>query len=142
MKAGGIFIGLVDDVLGSLHPLDIFGLRPLVAGDDVKTDRLAFVQRLEAVALDRGVMHEDILPRFLDDETKTFLIVEPFDFAAGHTILLIFILSGAETKKDTIAFRNRCLISLQKPHTTQILSHSRDKSHNVKGFVTGWLRLD
>lgn len=50
---------------------DIFSGWSLGAGYDVKGDARAFVQGLEAFALDRGMVNENILAAILLDETKT-----------------------------------------------------------------------
>jgi hypothetical protein len=34
------------------------------------------------------VMHKDVLSRIVKDEPVSFFIVEPFNFAAGHKLIL------------------------------------------------------
>lgn len=64
--------------------LDIFGFWPFVAGDYIEVDRFAFVQRLESLALNRGMMDKHILSRLLHDESKPLLVIKPLYFTASH----------------------------------------------------------
>src|SRR4051812_22731389 len=49
---------------------------------DVELDLLAFSQRLEAGALNRGVVHETILrAAFRSDESESLVVVEPLYYA-------------------------------------------------------------
>jgi hypothetical protein len=50
----------------------------------IELDRLAFIQRLVSLALDRGVMHEYIGAAITGNESKSFFIVEPFYFSINH----------------------------------------------------------
>ena len=67
-----------------LNALDVLGLQPLFAGDNLEGDFVALIEGFESCSDDGRVMHEDVLTRFLGDEAETFFIVEPLDFAAGH----------------------------------------------------------
>src|SRR5258706_10149987 len=60
---------------------DVAGLRALGAVDDFEFDRLAFLERAEAVALNGGVVHEDVAASVALDEPVTFGVVEPLDLA-------------------------------------------------------------
>src|SRR5690349_7080827 len=63
---------------------DVLSRRALLTLHDVKLDTLAFSQRLEAVAVDGGVVNEAILLSVLRrDEAKTLGVVEPLHFAGG-----------------------------------------------------------
>src|SRR5687767_4178790 len=69
---------------GAQQPTDLGGLHPLGAVFEVVLDRLVFLQGLEAVALDDGVMDEDVLPVVRCDEAEPLLVVEPLHLARGH----------------------------------------------------------
>src|SRR5258706_7489218 len=60
---------------------DVAGLRALGAVDDFEFDRLAFLERAEAVALNGGVVHEDVAASVTLDEPVAFGVVEPLDLA-------------------------------------------------------------
>src|SRR5215510_2829333 len=60
---------------------DVPCLRTLRAVDDLELDRLAFFERPEAVATDRGVMHEHVTASLAFDESVTLGVVEPLDLA-------------------------------------------------------------
>ena len=72
-----------------LGALNVLGFESLAAFDQLKADGLAFVEGFEAPASDRGVVDEDVLTGILGDEAEALFVVEPFDFAAGHTVLLL-----------------------------------------------------
>jgi hypothetical protein len=55
-----------------------------IAADDFEIDFLAFIQGFEAASDNRGVVNEHILTRVLSNETESFFVIEPFDFATGH----------------------------------------------------------
>src|SRR5436309_12663435 len=55
--------------LRSSGPVNIQGLRPFFASHDVEDDLVAFMQHLEAISQDGGVMNENILAAFLRNET-------------------------------------------------------------------------
>src|SRR6185436_1978548 len=87
--------------LAGWHSVDILGLQPFVTGDDVKFDFFTFIQGLESGTQYGGVMHKDILSRVLGDKPKTFLVVEPFYFAAGHRRLSPDQSAARHQKKKT-----------------------------------------
>src|SRR6185295_10710527 len=63
---------------------DVLSRRALLTLHDVELDTLALSQRLEAVAVDGGVVNEAILLSVLrGDEAKTLGVVEPLHFAGG-----------------------------------------------------------
>ncbi len=62
-----------------LQRLNVRGLQALGAADDFELDRLAVVQRLVAIRLDRGEMYEYIFPGLALDEAKAFAGVKPLD---------------------------------------------------------------
>jgi hypothetical protein len=55
-------------------------VQPFVSGPNLELDFLAFGERLVAVTLDVGEVHEDVAAAFLRDETIPLLVVEPFNF--------------------------------------------------------------
>src|SRR5471030_919571 len=65
-----------------LGDLDFLSLQALLALGDDERDALAFLQGLEARALDRAEMHEQVVTAFRGDEAKTFGVVEPLDCTA------------------------------------------------------------
>src|SRR6185503_15979927 len=77
--------------LRRLHRLDFIRLHALLALDQQEADFLAFFQSLEAIALDRTEVHENITTAFRADETKTLGVVEPFhgtDLTIRHSYIL------------------------------------------------------
>ena len=62
--------------------LDFLSLQAFLALGDDERDALAFLQGLEARALDRAEMHEQVVTAFRGDEAKTFGVVEPLDCTA------------------------------------------------------------
>src|SRR6185312_12917937 len=62
--------------------LDFLGLQALLALGDDERDALTFLQGLEARALDRAEMHEQVITAFRRDEAKTLGVVEPLDCTA------------------------------------------------------------
>ena len=64
-----------------LQLANIFSSRTFGATDNIKTDPITLRQRFETFALDRGMMHENILATVLLDKTKSFCIVKPFYFS-------------------------------------------------------------
>jgi hypothetical protein len=48
---------------------------------NVEADTLAFVERLKALALNGGVVNEQIATTILLDEPEAFALVKPFYFA-------------------------------------------------------------
>src|SRR6185312_6630837 len=77
--AAGFFLQREAAGSGLLHFL---GLQALRALGDHEGDTLAFLQRLEAVALDRAEMHEQVFTAFRRDEAEALGIVEPLDRTA------------------------------------------------------------
>jgi hypothetical protein len=69
------------------RPLNVLGFETLPALDQLKAHDLTLVQGLETAAGDLGMVHKDILTGILNDEAESLFIVEPFDFATGHTVL-------------------------------------------------------
>ena len=76
----------LSDEPGELHRLDFVGLQALLALHDLERDALAFLQRLEAAALDRAEVHEQVGAGLRRDEAKALGVVEPLD-GTGLTIL-------------------------------------------------------
>src|SRR5918995_2567417 len=75
----------------SLHRLDVVRLQPLGAALHFEFDLLAFLQRLEAGHLDRGVMREQILAALArGDEAKAFGVVEPLDGTGCHLLTSVY----------------------------------------------------
>src|ERR1700680_1441863 len=71
---------------------DVLGRGALLALHDVEFNALAFSQRLEAVALNGGMMNEAILLSVLGgDEAKALGVVEPLYFAGGTHVRYILI---------------------------------------------------
>lgn len=62
--------------------LDFFSLQAFLALGDDERDALTFLQGLEARALDRAEMHEQVITAFRRDEAKTLGVVEPLDCTA------------------------------------------------------------
>ena len=62
------------------HVLGSWSLRSL---HDIELDAVTLGQRLEAVALDRGVMYETVLSIFGRDEAEAFPIIELLDGASS-----------------------------------------------------------
>src|SRR5881296_3680563 len=71
---------------------DVLRRGALLALHDVELDPLALGQRLEALRLDRGVVHEAVLLAVLGcDKAKTLRVVEPLHDTgdACHLLLLL-----------------------------------------------------
>src|SRR5580765_260879 len=60
---------------------DVAGLRALGAVDDLELHCLALFERTEAVALNGGVVHEDVTASVALDEPVALGVVEPLDLA-------------------------------------------------------------
>src|SRR6185503_16416311 len=69
---------------GCLRLTDVSGLEALRAADDIELQSLALGERLEAIALDRGIVDEHVLATFLLDETETLRLVEPLYRSTRH----------------------------------------------------------
>src|ERR1700694_3684802 len=82
-----------------LERLDVRRLQALRPFLHLELDLLAFLQRLEAVHLDRGVMREQIFAAFSrGDEAEAFRVVEPLDGTGCH---YCFLLLKVATKPGT-----------------------------------------
>src|SRR5688500_11479794 len=68
-----------------LHRLHFVGLQALLALHDLERDLLAFLQRLEAGALDGTEVHEQVRAGLRGDEAEALGVVEPLD-GTGLTI--------------------------------------------------------
>src|SRR5690606_1599724 len=82
-------LGVATDALRGLLGLHFVGLQALLALHDLERDLLAFLQRLEAAALDRAEMDEQVLAAFRGDEAKALGVVEPLDdtgLTIGHGV--------------------------------------------------------
>jgi hypothetical protein len=90
---------LANPNLSGLQRLNVRGLQALGAADDFEFDRLAVVQGLVAIRLNRGKMYEYIFPGLALDETKALAGVKPLHcslFFAHFVVLFSLIkLSGA-----------------------------------------------
>src|SRR5687767_9032101 len=75
---------MVRDSYRCLRLADVRRLEALRATDDVELEPLAFGQRLEAIALDRGVVDEYVLATLLLDESKSLRLVEPLHRSTCH----------------------------------------------------------
>jgi hypothetical protein len=95
--------------LRGLQRLNVRGLQALGAADNFEFDRLAVVQGLVAISLDRGKMHEYIFPRLALDETKALAGVKPLHCSLffAHFVVLFSLkkLSGAPLT-ETIGCKN------------------------------------
>jgi hypothetical protein len=87
-----------------LQRLNVRGLQALGAADDFEFDRLAVIQRLVAIRLDRGKMYEYIFSGLALDETKAFAGVEPLHCSLffAHFVVLFSLkkLSGAPLNRN------------------------------------------
>src|SRR5436190_15495300 len=81
---------------------DVLGRRALLALHDVELYPVAFGQRLEAVALDRGVMDEAVLAAAVrGDETEALRIIEPLDDALGTHHCTRLVKNGVDRSAAT-----------------------------------------
>jgi hypothetical protein len=71
--------------LSGLQRLNVGGLQALGTADDLKLDRLAVVQGLVAIRLNRGEMDENVLPALALDEAKALAGIEPLDCSLFFT---------------------------------------------------------
>jgi hypothetical protein len=72
-----------------LDNLNALGLETLGSLDDLKLDLLAFLEAAEAVALDSGVMNENVLTALTADESKTLGVVEPLNDSLFHCLIFL-----------------------------------------------------
>jgi hypothetical protein len=86
---------------GRLGALDVLRLQTPIAGHGFKDHGFTFVQGLVTAAKDGSVMHEDILPRVLDNEAKTLFIVKPLYFATCHSCSVPELRGTPKAKNDT-----------------------------------------
>ena len=63
---------------------NVLSRKALGAFGDIEINGRAFGQRLEALALNGGVMHKDVWPTLLRDEAEALGVVEPLDSTCGH----------------------------------------------------------
>ncbi len=68
--------------------LDVLGLEALLTGDNVEDNLFALVQGFVTSSEDGGVMYEDVLAAVLNDEAEPVLVIEPLNFATGHSFAL------------------------------------------------------
>jgi hypothetical protein len=87
---------LSDPNLLRLENLNVFCLEAFGAFYDIELDCLSFLQRTEAIRLNRGEMNEDIFARLTRDETKSLGIVKPLYCSLFHFVNPLFVLIEAE----------------------------------------------
>ena|SRR5690348_14630070 len=81
----------------SRRDADVRRLRPLRAVRDVEADLLTFLQALEAIALDRREMREEILAAVGgSDEAEALRIVEPLDGTCCHVLISLLNDKGGD----------------------------------------------
>ena len=80
---------------------NVAGLRPLRTVDDLELDRLAFLERPEAVPLDRREVHKHVTPAFALDETIALGVVEPLDLASNTHVLAFVVRTPANRRQIT-----------------------------------------
>jgi hypothetical protein len=78
-KSRTLLPGFSYNFLASSGDVDFVCLQALLALHDLEANFLAFGEALEAVALDRAEMHENIRAIVTADEAETLGIVEPLD---------------------------------------------------------------
>src|SRR4051812_10281162 len=62
---------------------DVPRLRTLGTIDDLELDRLTFLERPEAIATDRGIVHEHVAATIALNESVALRVVEPLDLACN-----------------------------------------------------------
>src|SRR5262249_24583599 len=67
---------------------DVLRFLALPTGCNVELDPLALVEGAIPVTLDRGIVHEDVVPPLDGDEAVAFLAVEPLDRSGRCHVLL------------------------------------------------------
>jgi len=86
-KRGALFVYLAGKY-------DVASLRTLGTLFDSELDLLAFLQVAEsAIALNSGIMDENVLSTFALDKAETFVTIEPFDgtsYTFRHCICLLW----------------------------------------------------
>ena len=100
-----------EQMRNGLQRLNVRGLQALGAADDFEFDRLAVIQRLVAIRLDRGKMYEYIFPGLALDEAKAFAGVEPLycSLFFAHFVILFSFKSYLVPRKPAI----ECLFCVQ-----------------------------
>ena len=72
--------GFFDQLVSQLaNDDDVAGLQTLGSLFDIELDLLAFLQVLEAFALDRGEVHKDIIAAIASEEAVALRPIEPLD---------------------------------------------------------------
>jgi hypothetical protein len=74
----------------ALHHID--SLQALLPLGDFEFDFISLSKNLETILFNGRKVHEQILPGFLGNKPKTFLLIEPFDSAFGHFFHLLSLL--------------------------------------------------
>src|SRR5687768_14439603 len=78
---------------------DVLGRRTLLALNDVEFHLLAFLERLEAAALDGAVMDKAVLLTIATaDEAEALGVVEPLHCSLSTHVLLLFVLCSMECR--------------------------------------------
>ena len=65
----------------------VTGLRPFWALDNLKLNRIPFVQSFVALAYDCRIMNEHIWTVIAPDETEALCVIEPFDLTSHSSFL-------------------------------------------------------
>ena len=94
-------VASADRELVRVRTLYVFCLQSLFTGDDVEDDLIAFIERSEAVALNSTIMDEYVLAGFLRNETEAMFVIEPFNFATGHSSFFSWLSRAGQTIKKT-----------------------------------------
>src|ERR1700712_1915902 len=81
-----------------LRNANVLSLPALRSLDDVELNRLTLLQRAETVALNRGVMDENVLTGGAAQKSKTLGVVKPFYCSCFHDLVLFSIQCTAETQ--------------------------------------------
>src|SRR5579872_1377819 len=68
---------------------DVGRVRALGAGGHLEFDLVVLLEVLEAAAVDRAEVHEDVRSVLLADEAEALVSVEPFDGAGAHVRSLL-----------------------------------------------------
>src|SRR5258707_11102735 len=98
----------VFDLESGLDRLDVLGLPALRAFDHVELHLLTFLEAAESTGLNRGEVHEYILPVLAADETITLSVVKPLYCSCFHGVALFLLLRCcAEIFRRTGAGRSR-----------------------------------
>ncbi len=99
---------------------------PLLSFDDFELDVLAFVEALEALHLDRGMMDEDVLRSVLRrDESEAFRVVKPLYCTTSHRYFSFCHMGRLEGKVTLDIY----------PHFVE--TGNRQQAGNIRGCVNG-----